>query len=43
MGSAAAVIDLESFRKQRQAARPAASTTMPWCPVWVWVMLVPVR
>lgn len=43
MGTAA-VIDLESFRKQRQAPRPAAtSTTMPWCPVWVWVMLVPVR
>jgi hypothetical protein len=40
----AAVIDLQDFRKKREAeqcqmARPAP--VRPWLPVWVWVMVWP--
>ena len=41
----AAVIDLQDFRKKREAeqcqmmARPAP--IRPWLPVWVWVMVWP--
>lgn len=40
--SAAAVIDLESYRQKRKGvARPAPVPTL--FPVWVWVMFVPYR
>lgn len=44
MSHASAVIDLEEFRKRREA-RPATARPMPavgyWSPVWVWVMVWP--
>ncbi len=42
--SAAAVIDLETFRQQRRekASAPAPTTQLAWQPVWVWFW-VPVR
>jgi len=44
MSQAAAVIDLEEFRKRREARPVAVRASTPptvWTPVWVWVMVWP--
>jgi hypothetical protein len=41
----AAVIDLQDFRKKREADQSQMSRptpTRPWMPVWVWVVVWPV-
>ncbi|MGV3620503.1 MAG: hypothetical protein ACO1OB_06785 [Archangium sp.] len=40
--SAAAVIDLESFRQQRREKAQPATPRFTWQPVWVWYWM-PVR
>jgi hypothetical protein len=44
MNQASEVINLEEFRKRREAKSPAVRTSAPaplWSPVWVWVMVWP--
>ncbi|AKJ03759.1 Hypothetical protein AA314_05385 [Archangium gephyra] len=45
MNQAAEVINLDEFRKRREAHTPAMArmpASLPvWSPVWVWVMVYP--